>query len=161
VTAPPLPPPPGPPGIVTASMTYKFGWTRKYTIVKVLVVTEVPKGGRVEVTCQGHGCPFTHHTSATVARAASRNSHSHGHSHACHGRTCKHAKRPPPPQGPEVNLLGLFKGRHLGTGVRIQVSVVKPTWIGKSFVFTTRKDKIPLEKTSCLAPGSNVPGRGC
>jgi streptogramin lyase len=143
------PPPPPPPPHVEASMTWTFGWSRKYTLVELLIVHGVPKGGRVEVRCHGRGCPFSHHSSATVARHET-----------CHGRKCKKPKHPPP-QGPEVNLTTLFKHRHLRVGARISISVVKSGWIGKSFVFTTRSDETPRVQTACLASGSTQPGKGC
>jgi virginiamycin B lyase len=146
------PAPPPPPPRVEASMTWTFGWTRKYSVVESLIVHGVPKGGHVEVVCHGHGCPFSHHHSATVA--------SHHHQ-ACHGSKCKKAKPKPKPQGPEVILTDLFKGRHLRVGTSISISVVKAGWVGKSFVFTTRSNRTPLEQTACLAPGSSKPGKDC
>jgi hypothetical protein len=58
-------------------------------------------------------------------------------------------------------LTQLFAGRHLGVGTLVSVSIAKPGWIGKSFVFTTRSAATPRIKVACLAPGSNRPGRGC
>jgi streptogramin lyase len=149
------PPPPPPPKVtpsVEASMTWTFGWTRKFTLVESLVAHGVPRGGKVEVVCHGHGCPFSHHTSATVA------SHHSSH-HTCQGRKCKKPK--PRPQGPEVSLTSLFKGRHLGVGATISMRIVKSGWIGKSFVFTMRSGQTPHVQVSCLAPGSTTPGKGC
>jgi virginiamycin B lyase len=153
VTAPaPPPPPPKVTPSVEASMTWTFGWTRKFTLVESLVAHGVPKGGKVEVVCHGHGCPFSHHASATVA------SH-HSKHHTCHGRKCKKPK--PKPQGPEVGLTSLFKGHHLGVGATISVRIVKSGWNGKVFVFTTRSNQTPHVQISCLAPGSTTPGKGC
>jgi virginiamycin B lyase len=152
VSPPPPPPPPPPLSRVEASMTWTFGWTRKYTLVQSLVVHGVPRGGKVEVVCDGHGCPFSRHTSATVA------SHHSSH-HACHGRKCKKPKSRP--QGPEVNLTGLFKGRHLSVGDTLSIRIVRSGWVGKVFVFTARSDQTPRVDVSCLAPGSTTPGKGC
>jgi streptogramin lyase len=154
VNVPPAPAPtptPKPPlPSVSSTMTWTFGWTRHYTIVESLTAHGVPKGGYVEVACKGHGCPFASHRSATVASA---NKH-------CHGHKC-HVKRPPP-QGPNVSLAGLFKGRHLSVGASISVSILKSGWVGKSFVFTMRKNQTPGVQIACLAPGSaSHPGRGC
>jgi virginiamycin B lyase len=148
----PAPPPPPVLARVESSMTWTFGWSRKFTIVESLVAHGVPAGGHVEVVCHGHGCPFPRHRSATVARHQS-----------CHGRGCKPKAKSKHPtrSSPEVSLTGLFKGRHLGVGARISVSVVKPGWIGKSFVFTVRASRTPHVQIACLAPGSSDPGRGC
>jgi streptogramin lyase len=153
----PAPPPPKPTPRVESSMTWTFGHTRKFTVVESLVVHGVPKGGRVEVACHGHGCPFGHHESATVAR---RQTHPTCHTHKkC--SAAKHKSKKPPPQGPEVSLTRLFKGRHLTAGVSISISVVKAGWIGKSFAFTMRLDAAPRVQVECLAPGSSKPGQGC
>ncbi len=156
VVASPPPPPKATPR-VESSMTWTFGWTRKFTIVQSLVVHGVPEGGRVEVTCHGHGCPFGHHDSATVAR---HQAHPTCHKHEKCGST-KHNSKKPPPQGPEVGLTGLLKGRHLKVGTSLSVRIVKPGWIGKSFVFTMRSRETPSVQSECLAPGSGEPGKGC
>jgi hypothetical protein len=132
---------------IEASMTWSFGWTRRYTIVESLTAHAIPKGAYVEVFCRGRGCPFARHRSATVA------SHER-----CHGRKCpRHLTR----QGPTVSLTGLFKGRRLDVGARISVSIVKAGWVGKSFLFTVRVDRAPSVTVACLAPGSSEPGHGC
>jgi virginiamycin B lyase len=153
VSAPPPPPKVTP--RVESSMTWTFGWSRKFTIVESLIVHEVPKGGRVEVICHGHGCPFVHHYSATVARHQTHQRSCHGHQKKCN------TKRKPPRQGPEVSLTSLFKGRHLKVGASITVDVVKAGWIGKSFVFATRPGRSPHVQIECLAPGSHQPGKAC
>lgn len=151
VTAPaPPPPPPKVTPSVEASMTWTFGWTRKFTLVESLVAHGVPKGGKVEVVCHGHGCPFSHHASATVA------SH-HSKHHTCHGRKCKKPK--PKPQGPEVSLTSLFKGHHLGVGATISVRIVRSGWNGKVFVFTTRSNQTPHVQIA-WHPARRPPGRG-
>jgi virginiamycin B lyase len=155
VAPPPPPPPPAAKPRVESSMTWTFGWSRKYTIVESLFVHGAPAGSHVEVVCRGHGCPFAHHHTATVA--------SHG---SCHGSKCKSKSKSksksPAHIRPEINLTGLFKGRHLAVGASISVNVVKSGWIGKSFVFTVRPGRAPHVQIDCLAPGSTShPGRGC
>jgi streptogramin lyase len=151
-------PAPVPTPRVEANVTWTFGWTRHYTIVESLTAHGVPKGGYVEVTCKGGGCPFNHHRSATVASTK----HCHGHkcqTKHCHGHKCqtKHAA----PQGPNVTLAGLFKGRHLHVGDTLTVDIQKAGWIGKAFLFTTHSGHAPSVQIACLAPGSTRPGKGC
>jgi hypothetical protein len=121
-----------PPSTVQSTMSWRFAFTRRYTVVTSLIVSGVPTNGEVAVTCHGRGCPFAHDRAASVHRP-----------------------------GPEVRLTHLFKGRHLGVGARISVSVVEQGWVGKSFVFTTRSNRIPSVRIACLAPGASQPGRGC
>jgi hypothetical protein len=125
---------------VLSTMVWSFAWTRRYTVVKRLVVRGVPVGSRVEVSCRGRGCPFAR-------------------DRVCPGRAvCKGARHS---TSSEVSLTSLFKGRRLGVGVRITVSIVKSGWIGRSFLFTTRTNQGPSQSIACLAPGSSQPGRGC
>jgi hypothetical protein len=130
---------------VESSVTWNFEWSRRYTVVRSLIVHGVPKHGHVEISCSGQGCPFTRRHSATVARRR------------CRARTCTHHHL----QGPTVSLAGLFKGRHVSVGTRISVSVVNTGWVGRVFVFTVRTNGPPTFRASCLAPNSNRPGRGC
>jgi hypothetical protein len=139
----PLPPLPR----VEASMTWSFAWSKRYTIVRSLIAHAVPRGAYVEVSCKGRGCPFAHDRTATVA--ASKD---------CHGKKCLEHRVL---EGPTVSLASLFKGRHLGVGARISVSMIRSGWVGKSFVFTVRTESEPASQIACLAPGSNTPGRGC
>jgi hypothetical protein len=137
---------PPPPPRISASMTWRFAWSRRYTIVRSLTVHAVPQGGHVEVSCKGRGCPFTRIHSATVAS-----------SKGCRGKKCSKSHV----QGPTVGLASLFNGRHLGVGARISVSIVKAGWVGKTYEFTVLANKEPRSQISCLAPGSNRPGQGC
>ncbi|HXB63733.1 MAG TPA: hypothetical protein VNV42_02545 [Solirubrobacteraceae bacterium] len=159
-TPPPSVPSPAPapsrPG-VEATMTWTFGWTRKYTLVESLTVHGVPKGGYVEVACKGKGCPFAHNRSPTVGSVK----HSHASKHCRRHKKCSTKPHHSPPQGPNFGLAGLFKGRHLQVGARITVEVLKKGWVGRSFEFTTRSGRSPSVTIACLAPGSTHPGKGC
>ncbi len=131
---------------IEATMNWTFGWTKRYTVVKSLVVHEVPAGADVEVTCHGAHCPFARDRAAGA---------SHRH---CRKRHCRIVHSA---QGSDVSLAQLFGGRHLGVGAQISVMVLKPGWIGKVFLFTTRSGEEPSARKACLAPGSSQPGRGC
>jgi hypothetical protein len=132
---------------IKSAMSWSFGWTRLFTTVKSLVVQRPPTGAIIEVTCRGKGCPFAHaHASAT-------------HPSCRHKKRCR-SKRRPATAG-ELELAGLFKGRRLGLGTQITVSIVKSGWIGEAFIFTTRAGKKPSEYIACLGPGSSQPGVGC
>jgi hypothetical protein len=43
---------------ITAPIASLWAFTRFYTIVQELAVSEMPAGGRVEAICHGGGCPF-------------------------------------------------------------------------------------------------------
>jgi hypothetical protein len=113
---------------VEVSMTWRFGWTRTYTIVQSLVVHGIPQGARVEMACHGGGCPFRAHSASS------------SHSRRCHKHKCPSTRRR---SSSEKDLTSLFKGSRLRAGARVTVSVVKPGWVGKSYLFTMRSDAEP------------------
>jgi hypothetical protein len=57
-------------------------------------------------------------------------------------------------------LSSFFKGRHLRNKAKITVNIVKTRYIGKVFIFSFRPPNGPSSKITCLAPGSNTPGKG-
>jgi virginiamycin B lyase len=155
--APHVPPPLTPPTlprvseplpVVASPMTWNFGWARMYTIVDSLVVRGVPVGGVVEVTCHGRGCAFARWRSDVIARRTK-----------CKRGGCK-AEHPAVVRG-EVNLAGLFEGRHLKVDTRVVVTISKSGWIGKAFVFTTRAGRPPRVQITCLGSGPSNPAGGC
>jgi streptogramin lyase len=134
--------------VVASPMTWNFGWARTYTVVDSLVVHGVPVAGLVEVTCHGGGCAFARWRSNAVAPRS-----------ACKHRRC--GKVGPRLTRGEVDLAGLFEDRHLKVGARVIVTISKPGWIGKSFVFTVRADKPPRVQITCLGSGPSNPTGGC
>ncbi len=126
---------------IGATMTWSFGWSRTYTIVESFAVHGLPSTDdlSITVTCRGRGCPFKH-------------KHLDPGSRICHGHRCT-AALPIASRG-NVDLIKLFKARRLRVGTHISVSVVRPGWIGKSFMFTVRDNRTPHVHLACLAPGS-------
>ncbi len=59
------------------------------------------------------------------------------------------------------SLSNSFKGWHLRNKAKITVNIVKTGYTGKVFVFSFRPPRGPSSKITCLAPGSNTPGKGC
>jgi hypothetical protein len=125
---------------------WKFDSLRRATIVRELTMKGVPTGDQIEVFCEGRGCPFARSRSATYVRKG------------CHGGKCQYHRRL---RGPTVRLAPLFSGRRLGAGARICVSIVRPGWIGESFVFPIRRYTEPEVQIGELAPGVSRPQRGC
>jgi Bacterial Ig-like domain (group 3) len=120
-------------GTITATMQWAFYFTPKYTVVRNLVVNGLAPGGKVLVQCQGHGCPFT--TRATVLTKRKRCGHK--------------AKRACLTPG-TLNLTPSFTGRHLRVGARITVSIVRPSWVGKSYRFTVQARRGPRVQIGSL-----------
>lgn len=144
VSSPPVVHPP----VVATTLTWRFLWTSKYTIVKSLVAHAVPAGALVEVLCRGMGCPFSR----------SRSSPSIEH-RVCHAGRC--ARRRVAGARKELDLSGRFKAARLKPGAHISITIVKAGWVGRSFLFTLHRDREPSVNVICLAPGSTSTGAAC
>jgi hypothetical protein len=60
-----------------------------------------------------------------------------------------------------MNLLPVFRGRHLSGGTRLTVTITHPNWLGKYYNFTIRNGNRPKQRLACLAVNSTNPGYGC
>ncbi len=134
---------------------WQFSAARKDTTFGRMVVTHVPAQAAVNVACNGKGCPFKAAADVTGLQ--------------CHGKPCvvkslqqakntasKRADRPR-----TVTLTPLLARVQLEVGALLTVSVTAPNTIGSVWQFTIRRHKGPSVLTSCLAPGSSTPGKGC
>jgi hypothetical protein len=137
----PAPPKLGP------TMTWSFGLFKRYTTVLSMGVNAILPGAKVVVVCSGKGCK---HKSHTVSTPTSK-------------RTCKKGKKCTRTKlkSASVDLTRYFTGWHLGIGSHVTVSIVKSGYIGKVYIFGIRGPKDPSVKITCVAPGSNAPGKGC
>ena len=139
-----------PPPEVAATMTWKFGWASRFTLVESLIARGLPSSGEVEVRCHGSGCPFSRkHLPVAGAKPSKK----------CRPRRCRH-KALTRHVG-EIDLTGLLRGRHLSPRTRLDVSVVRSGWIGKLFRFAVRETGPPRVDIGCLAIGSHEAASEC
>jgi hypothetical protein len=76
----------------------------------------------------------------------------------CHGRGCPYARTTVAVKHHKtVNLGRRFANRQLRPGAKINVYVVRPGWLGKSYVFKVRPKRQPKVTAGCLAPGTTQP----
>jgi len=111
-----------------------------------LVVSDVAAKAQVNLICRGSGCPFSTARDVTGARCGSAPC-------TATARQRRHRRT--------VDVVGLFSGVKLGAGAQLTVSVTKTNTLGGVWLFTFRSGRAPTERTSCLEPGSSVPGKGC
>ncbi len=131
-------------GFVNSTVQWKFYFHPKYTQILFLQASGVANASTLRLICHGTSCPFT--TRSTSASAASGCS---GHGHViCSG-------------GSGINLLPVFRNRHLSPGTQIVLWITRPNWIGKYYSFTIRGGQAPLIDLSCVAVGRSQPGVGC
>ena len=114
---------------IAAEIRFDFARTRTTLLLRNLNVQKVPAGTTIVSTCKGRGCAFKSNR-RSVRRATKL-----------------------------VRLAPLFKGRALGVGARVQVTVTAPDTIGKVLRLTVRRGKPPQRASLCLTPGTRTPAR--
>jgi hypothetical protein len=126
----------------------RWGFTTvgKETSVQRLVVSGVPAGGEVNLTCRGSGCPFSSAADLTSARCGSA---------PCQATSKERRRRR------IVNLAALLAGSRFSPGVHLTVSVTKTNTVGGVWEFTIRSGKGPSHRSGCLSPGSTILDKGC
>jgi hypothetical protein len=137
---------PAPPaGYVTAFLSWTFRYHGSYTKLTNFSLTGLSRGITISMACNGQGCPFATHKVYVVQK--------------CAKKRVKGKLKCSTPQS--KNLLPAFRGRHLGAGTHLTVTITHPQWLGKYYSFTTRKGNGPKYHLACLAVNSTSPGYGC
>jgi hypothetical protein len=132
-------------GRLDPTMLWTFHYTRSYTTVVQLIVNGISAGDTITVACHGRGCPFTKRVrKATAAKHCGRSRRRH---------RCSTTQR--------VDITAVLGSHHLRAGATISVTITRPEWVGKSYVFRIRAGHGPRIGIGCLAPGFAKPGVGC
>jgi Putative metal-binding motif/Bacterial Ig domain len=118
---------------IPARVTQAWKASAKFTTVRTLTVTRLPKGGAVTVKCSGKGCPFK--SKKLVSKT---------------GGSIKLA-----------TLFNFTRKKHkvvskLAIKTRIELLLTAPREIGEDIAFVVRRKKAPSVATRCLAPSTNV-----
>jgi len=131
-------------GFINSTVQWKFYFHPKYTQILLLQASGVANASTLRLSCHGTGCPFT-----ALSSSASTAAGCSGRAHViCTG-------------GSGINLLPVFRNRHLRPGTQITLWITRPNWIGKYYSFTIRSGQPPLIDLSCVAVGRSQPGVGC
>ncbi|HEY3774325.1 MAG TPA: hypothetical protein VGL69_15095 [Solirubrobacteraceae bacterium] len=131
-------------GRLTATMRWTFRYAPSYTQVAALSVQGPALGATIATRCSGKGCPFI--ARRVKVRTLKR----------CRARSRGHCRAPR-----KVSLERQFRGHNLAVGSRVTVTISRAHDIGKYYRFVVRRRRAPSVSISCVAPGSNVPGRNC
>jgi hypothetical protein len=117
--------PPAPVARIVSPVSNLWLAYRRYTVVRRLVVEDVPAGATVSVRCLGRGCAFRSRRVHVGGRARS------------------------------VRLHRYFDRGRLRPGTRVDVRVTRPATIGKLVRYTVQRNRrLPRRSVACLAPGS-------
>jgi len=131
-------------GFVNSTVQWKFYYSPKYTQILFLQAYGVANASDLHLTCRGTSCPFT-----SVSSSAGQAANCSGHAHVI----CS--------AGSGINLLPIFRKRHLRAGTQIVFWITRPNFVGKYYSFTIRAGQAPLIDLSCVAVGRTRPGVGC
>ncbi len=136
---------------VPTSIRFNYSFFRNGTMFTTLTAKKVPKGATLAVICKGGGCPFGRRTLHPPKKIKVCKAHH------------KHCKIKPAPPFANLDVLPLLNKKHLAPKTKLTLTVTKPNTIGVTQTFTMGKiGKRPkVAGPSCLAPGSNKPGKGC
>jgi adhesin/invasin len=131
-------------GSLDPTMLWTFHYTQRYTTVSQLIIDGTSAGDTITVTCHGHGCPFTKRVSKPATPTH-----------------CGRAGRRRRCAAHRIDITSVLRSHHLRPGVAITVTITRPEWVGKYYVFRIRVGHGPRIGIGCLAPGVAKPGVGC
>jgi hypothetical protein len=138
---------------IPATLSWTDSFHPTFTVFSQLAAHKVPVGATITLKCPLRACRLPARTltaKATTTVVVCRRVH--------HRRHC--TRRLAPTAG-TVNLLPLVKNHHFPVKAQLTVSITMRNMIGTQYLFTVRRAAAPLTSNICLAPGSNLPGRGC
>jgi hypothetical protein len=129
----------------TPSIKWRFAAVGRNTMVKRLVVENVPAQAAVNIACSGTGCRFSGAHDVTGRKCGRK---------PCKAKRSGHRRR-------TVDLAPLFAGVRLAAGAKLTVSVTAPNTTGAVWLFGTRARRQPSHAVSCLQPDSTTIGQDC
>jgi hypothetical protein len=119
-----------------------------YSVFTSMVAQTVAIGTRINLSCDGRGCPFAKRIVKVTA------------STRCRRKTCAPTHPHTTAQSRSVDLTALLHGARLHIGARLAIRFQKRLYIGEIDVFTFRTKGPHLSK-ACLPPGRNAPAPRC
>jgi hypothetical protein len=105
-----------------AVVSNRWAVGRGFTLLRALIVHNLPRGSKIVFTCNGGSCPF---------RKAKR-------------RTVRSSK--------PITLSRGITGKRLRTGTRFRLAITAPETIGRTYTYTVRNGDVPSDSIVCQAP---------
>ena len=112
-------------GVLGVDIRVRWGFLGIRTLITRMRLESLEQRETVVVRCRGRGCPFSRRTFRRLRPGAR-------------------------------DLTRLFgRRRALSPGVRLEISVTAPGWVGRAATVTIRRGADPRVRRRCLAPGTN------
>jgi hypothetical protein len=102
-----------------------------FTLLRALILHNLPRGARIVFSCDGGSCPFRKTKRQTVR-----------------------STRP-------ITLSRGLTGKRLRAGTRFRLAITASQTIGRTYKYTIRNGALPSDETRCKAPGEKGRGRPC
>ena len=93
-----------------------------FTLLRALIVHNLPRGAKIVFSCRGNSCPF----------------------HKTKRRTV-HSSKP-------ITLSRGLTGKRLHAGTRFRLAITARETIGRTYTYTVRNGDVPSDSTVCRAP---------
>jgi hypothetical protein len=102
-----------------------------FTLLRALILHNLPRGARIVFSCNGSSCPFRKTRRVTVR-----------------------STRP-------ITLSRGLTGKRLRAGTKFRLAITASETIGRTYTYTIRNGALPSDETRCKAPGEKGRGQRC
>jgi hypothetical protein len=102
-----------------------------FTLLRALILHNLPRGARIAFGCVGSSCPFRKTRRRTVS-----------------------STRP-------ITLSRGLTGKRLRAGTKFTLAITASQTIGRTYTYTIRNGALPSDETRCKAPGQRGRGTKC
>jgi hypothetical protein len=102
-----------------------------FTLLRALILHNLPRGARIVFSCDGSSCPFRTTRRLTV-----------------------NSTRP-------ITLSRGLTGKRLRAGTKFRLAITASQTIGRTYTYTIRNGALPSDETRCKAPGETGRGPKC
>jgi len=114
-----------------AVVSNRWAVGRNFTLLRALILHNLPRSARIVFSCDGSSCPFRKTVRRTVRSA-----------------------RP-------ITLSRGLTGKRLRSGTKFRLAITASQTIGRTYTYTIRNGALPSDETRCKAPDEKGRGRKC
>jgi hypothetical protein len=114
-----------------AVVSNRWAVGRNFTLLRALILHNLPRGAKITFSCDGSSCPFRKTRRRTV-----------------------NSTRP-------ITLSRGLTGKRLRAGTKFRLSITASQTIGRTYTYTIRNGALPSDETRCKAPGQKGRGTKC
>jgi hypothetical protein len=114
-----------------AVVSNRWAVGRNFTLLRALILHNLPHGAKITFSCDGSSCPFRKTKRRTV-----------------------NSTKP-------ITLSRGLTGKRLRAGTKFRLSITASQTIGRTYTYTIRNGALPSDETRCKQPGEKGRGTKC